>query len=82
MHFGADAKPIHEENDGGPDPRAVRIEHMRIGDTIRRFDVQGLLGHGTIPGGGVLMWAAVRISGGKAGGARVSMVFSDFINRR
>jgi hypothetical protein len=55
---------------------------MRIGDTIRRFDVQGLLGHGTIPGGGVLMWAAVRISGGKAGGARVSMAFSDFINRR
>jgi hypothetical protein len=55
---------------------------MRIGDTIRRFDVQGLLGQGTLPGGGVLMWAAVRISGSKAVGARVSMAFSDFINRR
>jgi hypothetical protein len=34
------------------------MEHMGIGDAIRRFDVHGFLGHGTLPGGGVPKCAA------------------------
>jgi hypothetical protein len=80
LHFRADAKPIHEENDGGPEPRAIGIEHMGIGGAIHRFDVHGLLGQGTLLNSGVLMWAAARFSGSKAGGTRVSMEFSDSMN--
>jgi hypothetical protein len=56
------------------------MEHMGIGDPICRFDVHGLLGHGTLPCGGVLKCAAVRILASKAGGTMVSMVFSDSMN--
>jgi hypothetical protein len=58
------------------------MEHMGIGDAIRRFDVHGLLGQGILPVGDVLMWATARISGIKAGGTRVSMAFSDSMNLR
>jgi hypothetical protein len=55
--LGADAKPVHEENDGRPSSPAIGIEHVRIGDTIRRFDIQSLLGHEDPPGSSRLMQA-------------------------
>jgi hypothetical protein len=80
VHFRADAKPIHEENDGGPGSRSIGIENMGIGNAIRRFDVHGLLGQGTLPGGGALRWEAARISESKAGGTSIFMSFSDSMN--
>ena len=42
---------------GRPSSPAIGIEHVRIGDTIRRFDIQSLLGHVDPPGSSRLMQA-------------------------